>query len=277
MSLPQARAARLKGLEQVLVDGKAGELFEAVLLDEAQDYSAREITAIRSLSKTIGATSDSKQKIYPVDDCSEVLEASVDVIRELHFHFRNGAQICRVADAIMDGKAGYVPMLQDTQYNEKEYPSTVTVRRGLTVQEQAAAILEQVKQQRAAYPEDVLGVLCPQLAELDEIWDVLSASEIGSDCTKCKSQDFDAERRIWFSTVASAKGLEFRAVHLAGTDQFVRMGPAQKRLAFTAVTRAKTALTIYLHKRVPGYLDKGLRLFEAGKGPISKAMIFGKG
>lgn len=60
------------------------------------------------------------------------------------------------------------------------------------------------------------------------------------------------------TTIISAKGLEFRAVHLLGMDMISRFRDVQKNLAFTGVTRAKTSLRIYYNKSIPGYLEKGI-------------------
>ena len=58
-------------------------------------------------------------------------------------------------------------------------------------------------------------------------------------------------------TTHSSKGLEFRAVHIVGTDK-VKKFNLQRNLTYTAITRAKTSLNIYSSMNLPGYLDKGL-------------------
>jgi ATP-dependent exoDNAse (exonuclease V) alpha subunit len=52
-------------------------------------------------------------------------------------------------------------------------------------------------------------------------------------------------------TVASAKGSEFRAVHLLGADTY---RTNQRELAFTAVTRAKTEVALYHIIPLPGHM-----------------------
>ncbi|MDV2453670.1 ATP-binding domain-containing protein [Xanthomonas hortorum] len=198
-------------------------------------------------------------------------------IRELQFHFRNGRKICAIADGIMQGKAGYVQMSNNCQYDEAEYPSSVAYKSGLTLLQQAEAMKEQLIQQRLAYPDDILGVLCPKVEDVATVMDYLVKTELAGDITKCHEQAFDPGRHIWLSTISSAKGLEFRAVHLAGLDQLSAVGrDAQRRLAFTAVTRAKTALTLYWEKSIPGYLDSSIRRVAPVVKKISKSMLFGK-
>ena len=139
------------------------------------------------------------------------------------------------------------------------------------------AIAAQATDQRFAYPDDLIGVLCPTNADLDVIEAGLHAAGLGHDITRANDHDqFDSSRPIWLSTLTAAKGLEFRAVHIAGLDNLRKMGGAQKRLIFTGITRAKTALTLYWHKSIPGYLETALLAVSPPKGPVSKKQIFGK-
>ncbi len=277
MGLRDARAAKSEALIAIHNAGQLGRMYQSILLDEAQDYSPKEIEIFRGLAKSLVATCDAKQKIYDGEDCIPQLEKSVDVVRELTFHFRNGRKICLVADGIMDGKPGYVPLSTNCQYDEAEYPSSVAHQTGLDLAQQAKAMSEQLMKQRLAYPEDVLGVMCPKADDVTKIWEYLSQTDLVNDLTRCHEQDFDATRHIWLCTVASAKGLEFRAVHLAGLDNLSRVGrAAQRRLAFTAITRAKTALTLYWDKSIPGYLDSAIRRVAPTTKKISKNMLFGK-
>jgi ATP-dependent exoDNAse (exonuclease V) alpha subunit len=46
-------------------------------------------------------------------------------------------------------------------------------------------------------------------------------------------------------TIHSSKGAEFRTVHLFGAEDMMRGPLSSAKLAYTAVTRAKTALNAY--------------------------------
>jgi len=276
MSLDQARALKLAELDALNARGQLGRVLQSVLLDEAQDYSPAEIRIFRKIAPTITAACDVKQKIFSGEDCVGELESCVDEVKELTFHFRNGRKICRLADGIMEGRPGYVPLEVNCQYDESEYPSSVAFHSGLSLDEQVAAIREQILAQRLAYPEDVLGILCPRADDVNYMWGVLSGTELGDEITRCHEQDFDPRKHIWICTISSAKGLEFRALHLAGLDDLSAVGrSAQKRLAFTAVTRAKTALTLYWNRSIPGYLDSAIRRVLPTGRKISKNMLFG--
>lgn len=277
IGLEEARLERANRVEALLKSGAIGPMFDALLLDEAQDYTPQEIRILRSLTDVLVATADKRQAIFNVDDCTEVLNNCVDMVHNLKFHFRNGLDICRVADGIRKGKPGYLPMLQTSNYDEAAYPSKVFPKHGLTLEQQAGAIAEQVKQQRFAYPDDLIGILCPKNADLEIIEQGLEAAGLNGEITRANVPDyFDPSRPIWLSTLSAAKGLEFRAVHIAGLDELHKTGPVQRRLIFTGVTRAKTALSLYWHTSIPGYLESAIRTIAPAKGPVTKQKIFGK-
>lgn len=272
-----ARTARANRLQTLVDTGRVGVLFEALLLDEAQDYTPQEIKLMSKLTDVFVATADARQKIYDVLDCSDELAACTDEIYRLTFHFRNGMAICRVADGIMKDVSGYVPLRMHMNYKESDYPSTFMPKRGLTLDEQAAAMAAQIKDQRFAYPDDLIGVLCPRNEELDALQVGLVHAGFGDLITRANSKDFDPTKPIWLSTLTAAKGLEFRALHIAGLDYLSRTGGVQKRLIYTGITRAKTALTMYWQKSIPGYLESAIQGATPPKGPVTKKQIFGKG
>jgi len=267
MKLEQARAARVERMKELVSAGKVGVLFDALLLDEAQDYSIDEIKLLRGLTEVLVATADQKQRIYDVQDSNKVLEDCMDSVHELKYHFRNGLEICRLADGLHKNTPGYVSMQQYSNYEEAAYPSKVQAKPGFGLQDQAAAIADQIGAQRFAYPDDLIGVLCPTNADLDVIEAGLTAAGLGHEITRANHQDdFDPSRPIWISTLAAAKGLEFRAVHIAGLDSLSRTGAVQKRLIFT----------LYWQKSIPGYLESALLALSPPKGPVTKKQIFGK-
>jgi superfamily I DNA/RNA helicase len=56
---------------------------------------------------------------------------------------------------------------------------------------------------------------------------------------------FDLSIPIHVMTIHSSKGAEFRAVHLYGIEELANYPLNRRRLGFTAITRAKTALNAY--------------------------------
>ena len=277
LDIDAARTERASRLQKLVDEGTVGIQFDALLLDEAQDYTPQEIRLMRSLTHVFVATADSRQKIYDVEDCAKTLSTCTDEVHSLMYHFRNGLQICRIADGIFRDSTGYIPLTKYSNYKEGEYPSTFSAKPNLSLSEQIAAMAQQIADQRFAYPDDLIGVLCPRNEELDAISAGLTAAGLGHETTRANSGDFDPSRPIWLSTLTAAKGLEFRALHIGGLDFLSRMGGAQKRLIYTGITRAKTALTMYWHRSIPGYLESAILRASTPKTPPTKKQIFGKG
>lgn len=276
MKIEVARSLRAARLKDLLDSGKVGAQYQALLLDEAQDYSDLEIRLLRQLTEVLIATADSRQKIYDVDDCGSALTECIGTEYLLKFHFRNGLDICRLADGLIKGVPNYIPLIQHSNYDEKSYPSKVIAKSGLSVAEQAGAMASQIADQRVAYPNELIGILCPRNEEADIIGQELVKAGLGDVLTRANAAGFDPSRPIWLSTLSAAKGLEFRAVHIAGLDYLHRVGGAQKRLIYTGITRAKTALTLYWDQSIPGYLQMALLPFLPAKKAISKQSLFGK-
>jgi superfamily I DNA/RNA helicase len=276
MKIEVARSLRAHKLKELLDSGKAGAQYQALLLDEAQDYSPLEIRLLRQLTEILVATADSRQKIYEVDDCESTLKECTGAEYVLKFHFRNGLEICRLADGLVRGLPNYIPLIQHSNYDEKAYPSKVAAKMGLSLVQQAEAMAAQISDQRVAYPNELIGILCPRNEELIIIGQELAKAGLGGEVTRANAIGFDPSRPIWLSTLTAAKGLEFRAVHIAGLDFLHRMGGVQKRLIYTGVTRAKSALTLYWDHSIPGYLEMALQPFLPAKTAISKQNLFGK-
>lgn len=116
LDIVEARFERASRLQKLVDAGKIGKQFEALLLDEAQDYTPQEVRLMESLTGVFVATADSRQKIYNVDDCIDELRACTDEVYPLTFHFRNGLAICRVADGIFKSAPGYTPLQKHSNY-----------------------------------------------------------------------------------------------------------------------------------------------------------------
>ena len=276
LSLDEARKRRADALEELIRRGQIGALFDALLLDEAQDYTPQEIRLLSQLTSVLVATADSRQRIYDVEDCSGELKKHIQAEHTLTYHFRNGRDICRVADGVYKGYPQYAEMLPHSNYPEADYPSKATPKSGLSLDEQIAAMVTQINDQRFAYPDDLIGVLAPRNTDLDHIERGLNAAGFGGMLTRAnETSRFDPSRHIWLSTLTAAKGLEFRALHIAGLEHLSKMGNVQKRLIFTGVTRAKTALTCYWHDRVPGYLESACRAVVETPAVVTRKSIFG--
>lgn len=260
------RLQRIERAEQVLLPSWRTPPYDVLLIDEAQDFLPREIRLFSRMAEDVFMVADSRQRIYSGDSPLETLEEVVDEILPLRFHYRNGPEICRVADAIgRTFSAGYEAILPTCNYSSPALNSSVDVFRG-SLQQQAEQIATRLQLQRRTYPEGFLGVVCPRIGEVRAIASVLEGAGLGHLlCVQDRQTQYntiDPARPIWLSTIHGAKGLEFRALHLAAAETVTTAGSGQKRLAYTAVTRAKTALSIYHEAQLPAYLDSAVQEFR---------------
>jgi hypothetical protein len=108
-------------------------------------------------------------------------------------------------------------------------------------------------------------VVTPRQDEAEALWVLISQSDIGSKAVFYKDRSgklFDSAKNIFVGTTHSAKGLEFRTLHLGACDYLGRFQSRQRYLAFTAVTRAKTSLSIYFEDAVPGFFEKAIQMLK---------------
>ncbi|WP_292529932.1 ATP-binding domain-containing protein [Methylocystis sp.] len=260
------RLTRIELAERVLVRPGRAPLYDVLLVDEAQDFLPREIVLFRHLTHDLFMVADSRQRIYAGESPMEALEQASERVLTLRYHYRNGPPICELADAIgRTFSAGYDPILPTCNYNSPALRSSVNVFRG-TLAQQAAEIAQRLTLQRRTYPEGFLGVVCPRAADVRGVAIALEGVGLGNLlCVQDREGRYQAiqpDKPIWVSTIHGAKGLEFRALHFAAAETTVSAGAGQKRLAYTAVTRAKTALSVYHDAHLPGYLDAAVQKFR---------------
>ena len=253
---------RLNGLIRDEIIGRLGlaDVYDALLVDESHDDSPEEIANFRVLCRNLYAVADSRQKIYSTPDCMDVLKDSVDTVVTLKKHFRVAPMICRVADEIGRRMGNYELIEPNSNYDSAKYPPSVEVIRAKTVEEQLQRVLQRLDLQVKAYPDDLVGILCPTNSVAEKAWAAFSESPFSDVSIRQGGGEhgsFGPEARICISTIHSAKGLEFRSVHLLAADQLHRT--LQLNLAYTAVTRSKTALTVYHAGSLPGFLDAAIR------------------
>jgi superfamily I DNA/RNA helicase len=274
------RKARLAAVQSVV--GMSGEpLYDVLLIDEAQDFLLGEIQLFRRLARDVFMVGDSRQQIYGGGLTLADLRSAVDETKILRFHYRSGRPICSVADGIgRTFSAGYEAILPTCNYNSAAFQPSVDIFRG-NIPEQAAAIAHRLSLQRRAYPEGFLGVICPRGDDVKTLATALRDAGFGDQLCVQDREDgyrpFDPAKPIWVSTVHSAKGLEFRALHFAGADTVVQFRAEQKRLAYTGITRAKTALTVYHEGLLPPYFDSALNAVRPAQASrVSLGAAFGR-
>ncbi|MBM4033033.1 MAG: RNA helicase [Planctomycetes bacterium] len=260
----QQRLCLIDAVNTLIETKGLGKLYDAILLDEAHDYLPEEIGIFQKLSRNIFAVVDSRQKIYAGQEPLEILASITEKQHRLRYHYRNGLQICRLADALAKESGAYEPLVNTANYNETERPSSVRHLRCSNIDDEAQRIIATLQTQLKAYPGELLGVLSPRNEEVGAIWRHIQNSSLSELAVlQCGTDHsaFEPGKPICVCTIHAAKGLEMRAVHLAGAE-FLRKFRHQRNMAYTAVTRAKTSLSIYYSDDIPGYLEAALNVLE---------------
>jgi superfamily I DNA/RNA helicase len=257
---PEQRAYYAESMLDLVDSKKLSNLYDAILLDEAQDYTPAEIKMFAKLGKHLYAVADSRQKIYSGDDPLAALKGVVEKVHPLKSHYRCGEAICRLADALAKDSTEYEPLCDAMMYDEVARPSSVIRHQG-NLKEQCAAMAKSLSAQLRAYPTEFLGVVSPKNDGLKEIWEQLSTyPDIANELCLIKADDeaFDMRRRICVCSIHDAKGLELRTLHIADAEMLKRF-QHQRNMAFTAVTRAKTSLGIYHKDELPGFFEAAIQ------------------
>jgi DNA helicase IV len=276
----EQRAYFIDQIKRLVEKRKLTHIYDAILLDEAQDYLPEEIEIFSRLARVLFAVADSRQKIYATPDPLDVLRGLVRGKEHiLKYQYRCGRQICRLADALGKDSVGYTPLLPTSHYDETAKPSSVEHVRSRSLHKQAEKIIEKLSIQLKAYPDELLGVLCPRGEDVDEVWQLIGNSPLQDLCVLQKGGDHSAFVRgkpIIVGTFHSAKGVEFRGLNLAACESLKRFR-LQRNIAYMAVTRGKTTLSIHYSNDLPGYFEKALTHLEPTKDlPKLKDVFSGK-
>lgn len=263
----ETRRELYAALVEIAAERKLENVHDAILIDEAQDYSAEEIAVITRFAERVFAVGDKDQQISDHKGAIDKLEELGAKRTTLTSHYRNGLKICRVADGIKNLVDQPQGLEATSNYNELKFPSTVDVFPGLTLEEQLTRLVPRIENQLLAYPGEMIGVLCPRVDDLDTVRDQLAASPLSGDIHVQRTgaySSFSPDRLVVLTTTMGAKGLEFRAVHMLAADNLKRF-PTQRNLTYTAVTRTKTSLSVYHEANLAGYFEKGLGACEPVK------------
>jgi superfamily I DNA/RNA helicase len=253
-------------------------LYDAILLDEAQDYLPEEIEVLSALGKVLFIVADRRQKIYGGTDCFDTLKKVTAQMHELHYNYRCGRKICKFADLLAKDSDDYQPLSPKSQYDEASKPSSVDAFRCKDISAEAQQVVSQLSVQLRAYPDDLLGVICPLKQDVLQVWGVIEKSTLAAEAVLQVGRNyrpFHPNTRICVCTLHAAKGLEFRALHVAGCTGFEKFPSNKRNLVYTAVTRAKTSLSLYYSGQIPAFLEQALANMEPMKDLPDPKDLFG--
>ncbi|MBI6684351.1 UvrD-helicase domain-containing protein [Pseudomonas viridiflava] len=260
------RAMLAGKISSLLAENPIDPIYEALLVDEAQDYSDTELHIFRSLSERLVLACDSRQSIYRVSQTQGLIEQLTDGNRiELKYHYRSGYKICRVADGLLMDKVTYPRISGSSKYDEKSKPSSIDINPCSNFSEQISSILSNLEDEIQLYPGERLGVLFPKNLQVAEFQNALAASAFN------KSQ----QDNIYCFTLHASKGWEFTSVHIGGCEAMSKMGAVQKRLLYTGILRGKTSVNMYHSGNVPGYIGSALRVLSPPPSEPIFSSLFG--
>lgn len=264
-------------VEEAVENLELGKQYDTILIDEAQDLLPEEISIFSKLSNQLYAVADIKQKIYGTANPLPRLRQIVSQAIKLTFHYRNGPEICRLADLIGASFGNYVPFEESSLYDDEAEPCTVEAFQVRDESEQFRLLFERLTLQLRTYPGELIGILTPRKERPADIAKRLEEAGFEGLYTLHGGGNyghFTEDSPICVSTLHSAKGLEFRASHMIDLDGLSGMG-RQRHLAYTGVTRTKTALSLYHEGAAPPFLLHALAELRGGDGPADIDGLFG--
>jgi len=242
-----ARAELLQSITKLRAK-KQTKIFDGIFVDEAQDFSSEELKVLLSLSERICISGDDNQGIHQKDGLAAADSLGLET-HALKQQFRIGPEIARVADRLIGPAPGGVSLADSSNYDGKALGKSIAeMHECLDRDDQFKTMLELIKVQLDAFRGDYIGVICATKESLAELHARFAATDI-SDSVALHGLGSDAHfgggAQVHVITIHSAKGTEFRAVHLYGVEDLKKFPLNKRRVSYTAVTRAKTALHAY--------------------------------
>ncbi|MDY2563964.1 ATP-dependent helicase [Pseudomonas syringae] len=256
--------ARTETLNQILEASKkrpSEYMYSAIFVDEAQDLKVEELSALLELSENVCICGDDRQGIYHRNGMSISEIGNLDAY-VLDKHFRMGHEIAKAADRLMPPSKG-TPKLEDTcNYDQSVFgKSTAEMHECASRGAQFDLMLEKIKIQLDAFKGDVIGIFCPRQEDRDDLRSRFDSTDIAELVCVHGVDDnasFVSEFPIHVITVHSAKGTEFRCVHIYGSEAFANFPLNRTKLSYTGITRAKTSLNIYRTGKTSSGLEHAL-------------------
>lgn len=223
-------------------------LYDAILVDEVQDLQVDEVKALMQLSERTTVAGDTRQMIYETGQTVSALEPLGFVKTELKYHYRIGSAIADVGDKALQPVDDAQRLRANCQYKEDEMQSRAELQEYADRHSQFDAMYKSIELQLRSYPGEGIGIFVPlraMVVELREKFDGTSLAEAVAYHTEDgEAHSFQSGKLIHVLPLKSAKGTEFRAVHLYGLEE-LKFPQNRRELIFMGVTRAKTALAGY--------------------------------
>lgn len=244
----EARANILQLLIKANKQLPTQKLYSAIFVDEAQDFTEQELASLLCLSDNVCICGDKRQGIYQKDglNIAGTFGMTSHVLKN---HFRIGHRIAHVADRLIKPATGESSLESTSNYNKKLHgESTAKMHPCNDRNDQFNRMVELIRVQLVAFKGDTIGIFCGKRDTLAELKEKFSGTDLAD--LVCvhgidENASFSDIRPIHVITIHSAKGTEFRAVHIYGAEELKGFGLNKRTLGYTAITRAKTALNVF--------------------------------
>ena len=240
--------------------------YDAIFVDEVQDITADEIEILGRLTTRLNVAGDQRQSIFNGEGIAKAQSLQFNLIRLQH-HYRIGLAICKVADKVLPPYDGARLLAETSNYPEKRNPSSAICVCCGGFDEQLDHLIGSLRTQLKAFVNESIGILVPSFKNgvFEEIQRRLDASEFSTlvNYHTSESRTFPDGKRIFVMTCHSAKGTEFRAVHILTAERFSG-NLAKRTLVFTAVTRSKTSLRLYHTGKIQAFIESAFAEEKVG-------------
>ena len=228
-----------------------------IFVDEAQDLSRAELELLIALSDRVAIAGDLRQGIYERDGLTHPDLLGLEKVI-LTYHYRIGPAICKVADKIIPPDKDNLLLEKFCNYKETDFESSAELLEYDSRKSQFEALYKNLETQLKAYPGASIGILVSTNNAIAELRAYFSETTLANDIAYHDINDiehtFTTKKRIHVLTAHSAKGTEFRAVHIFGVEEF-KFPRHRRELFYTAVTRAKTTLLGYKTGNALAYIE----------------------
>lgn len=243
--------ARIEALQQLKAANEvrhSEKMYSAIFVDEAQDLSVDELSALLELSDKVCVCGDDRQGIYNQDGMNAANSLDLEV-HCLTRHFRIGQEIAKIADKLMPPMKGGVSLESTCNYDPTiQGTSSAELHPAEDRSDQLERMRGLIEVQLDAFPGEAVGIFCPRQEDRLEVKRYLEGTVLNEKlCTHGVDADatFSGGAVIHVMTLHASKGTEFRCVHIFGAEGLAKFPLNRTKLIYTGVTRAKTALHVY--------------------------------
>ncbi|WP_419808233.1 ATP-binding domain-containing protein [Sphingomonas sp.] len=251
----ETRLAHIAAVQALIQRDRIGRIYDAVIVDEVQDFRTDELQLLRGLTEHMNAAGDARQTIFNHSEGLRTMEGIASETVRLSRHYRIGRAICDYADRILPPQQGDQPMIQGCNYDETTRQSSVETVACVDLDDQYRRCIDNIRAQLRYIVDEPIMVMTWTRAVRDGFWAALEGESDLVERAMVQHQEnyqpFGPETMIRVMTIHSAKGSEARAVHILDAESL----RDKRELAFTAATRAKTEVKLYHSALLPGHLE----------------------